>query len=79
MCLRSAFLRDQLLVFTNTCETDILGNLGACCRALVEHHAEHGGNSDELILGALRQIEQQLATVRGECGHLGGKAAWDQS
>jgi len=61
-------LRLKLSAFTYSVEAELAGKLLPACRALQDHHDAHGGDSREVLEGALRQVERMVNTVRIECG-----------
>jgi hypothetical protein len=63
-----ASLRHELAGFVTSAEHEIAGKVMPAIRAITDHHAIHGGESGDILEGAIRQIERMTQTVRLECG-----------
>lgn len=71
-----AELRAHLGGYAIEVEAALSGRLMPACEAILAHHAAHGGDSREVLEGALRQVERMTASLRAEIGLMGGPA-WD--
>lgn len=69
-----AELRAHLSGYAIEVEAALSGRLMPACEALLAHHAAHGGDSREVLEGALRQVERMTASLRAEIGLMGGPA-----
>ena len=56
-------LRQKLTAFAYSVEAEISGKLIPAFQALQDHHAAHGGDSTEVMEGALRQVQRMVNTV----------------
>lgn len=63
-----AGLRSELNGFAYAIECRLAGEVLPAIRAILDHHTLHGGDSNEILDGALRQVERMTNTVRLECG-----------
>lgn len=63
-----ASLRHELAGFVTSAEHELGGKILPAMRAIIDHHAVHGGESHDLMEGYIRQIERMTKTVRLECG-----------
>lgn len=63
-----AALRHELAGFATSAEHELAGKVLPAMRAIIDHHAVHGGESSDILEGAMRQIERMAQTVRLECG-----------
>lgn len=63
-----AGLRHELAGFVTSAEHELAGKVLPAMRAIIDHHAIHGGESGDILEGAMRQVERMANTVRLECG-----------
>jgi hypothetical protein len=63
-----AGLRHELAGFVTSAEHELAGKVLPAMRAIIDHHAIHGGESADFLEGAMRQVERMANTVRLECG-----------
>lgn len=63
-----AGLRHELAGFVTSAEHELAGKVLPAMRAIIDHHAIHGGESTDFLEGAMRQVERMATTVRLECG-----------